>query len=202
MARTPKVVEDRREQIIDAAMRVFAQKGFSGATNKDIAHEAAITPGLIYHYFDNKEALLNAIIEARSPIQTIRAIPAHMLDMPPEILLPYLARQVLARVESEQFVQLIRVVLSETLHHPDFRPLGIGVLQQALGFLSNYLTAQMEKGRLRQADASLAAQVFIGAMMGFVLRRQVLRDPLALQYSHEQIAAAVVDTTLQGLLPR
>jgi hypothetical protein len=38
-------------------------------------------------------------------------------------------------------------------------------------------------------------------MMGFVLRRKVLRDPLALQYSHEQIAAAVVDTTLQGLLP-
>jgi AcrR family transcriptional regulator len=47
MPRTPKVVEDRREQIIDAAMRVFAQKGFSGATNKDIAHEAGITPGLI-----------------------------------------------------------------------------------------------------------------------------------------------------------
>ena len=68
MARTPKVVEDRREQIIDAAMRIFAQKGFARATNKDVAQEAGITPGLIYHYFENKEALLMAVIEGRSPL--------------------------------------------------------------------------------------------------------------------------------------
>ena len=65
MARTPKVVEDRRDQIIDAAMQVFAQKGFTRATNKDIAREAGITPGLIYYYFENKEALLTAILETR-----------------------------------------------------------------------------------------------------------------------------------------
>ena len=71
MARTPKVVEDRREQIIDAAMRVFAQKGFVRATNKDVAREAGITAGLIYHYFENKEALLMAIIEGRSPLKVL-----------------------------------------------------------------------------------------------------------------------------------
>jgi AcrR family transcriptional regulator len=202
MARTPKIVEDRREQIIDAALCVFAQKGFSGATNWDIAREAGITPGLIYHYFKNKEALLNAIIETRSPIQAVRSLPAHVLDMPPEAVLPYLVRQVLAIVENEQFVQLIRVVLSETLHNPTFSPLGLSAFQNGLGILSNYMAAQMEKQRLRQADASLTAQVLIGALMGFVLRRQVLHDPLALQYSHEQIAVAVVDTLLQGLLPR
>jgi len=62
MARTPKVVEDRREQIMEAAMRVFAQKGYMRATNKDVAQEAGITTGLIYHYFDSKEALLKALV--------------------------------------------------------------------------------------------------------------------------------------------
>jgi hypothetical protein len=38
--------------------------------------------------------------------------------------------------------------------------------------------------------------------MAFVLRRQILHDPLALQYSHEQMADAVIETVLQGLLPR
>ena len=42
MARTPKVVEDRREHIIAAALRAFAQKGFARMTNKDIAREAGI----------------------------------------------------------------------------------------------------------------------------------------------------------------
>jgi hypothetical protein len=39
-------------------------------------------------------------------------------------------------------------------------------------------------------------------MMGYVLRRQLIRDPLALEYSHEQIAQAIVDPFLTGILPR
>jgi hypothetical protein len=38
--------------------------------------------------------------------------------------------------------------------------------------------------------------------MAFVLRRQILRDPVALEYSHEQIADTIVDVVLKGLLPR
>src|SRR5260370_17586415 len=80
MARTPKVVEDRRDQIIDAAMRVFAQKGFIKATNKDIAREAGITPGLIYYYFESKEALLKAIIETRSPAKFMTTFLPHAFE--------------------------------------------------------------------------------------------------------------------------
>src|SRR6266581_2995222 len=109
MARTPKVVEDRREQIIDAAMQAFSQKGYARATNKDIAREAGITPGLIYHYFDSKEALLKAIIDERSPIQMLRSLPQEMLLLPPEIFLPELLQQALAIIEGEDFIKLIRV---------------------------------------------------------------------------------------------
>src|SRR5436853_7923998 len=89
MARTPKIVEDRREQIIDAAMRVFSQKGFTRATNKDIAREARITPGVIYHYFENKQALLRAIVEARSPLRLISSLSPQTLTLPLEVFLPF-----------------------------------------------------------------------------------------------------------------
>src|ERR1700694_5181845 len=113
MARTPKIVEDRREQIIDAAMRVFSQKGFTRSTNKDIAREAGITPGLIYHYFENKEALFKAIVEQRSPLQAVRSVSPQMLALPPEAFLRFLLQQILAIVESEAYVQVIRAFLPE-----------------------------------------------------------------------------------------
>src|SRR2546427_12891171 len=94
MARTPKVVEDRREQILDAAMRVFAQKGFTRATNKDIAREAGITAGLIYYYFDSKEGLLKAIIETRSPVRLMTSLSPQVFAMPPEVFLRFMIRQV------------------------------------------------------------------------------------------------------------
>jgi hypothetical protein len=47
----------------------------------------------------------------------------------------------------------------------------------------------------------MVAQVMMSSIMGFVLRRQILRDPLALQYTHEQIVDSIVGTMLHGLLP-
>ncbi len=202
MARTPKVVEDRREQIIDAAMQVFAQKGYLRATNKDIAHEAGITPGLIYHYFESKEAVLKAIIESRSPARVVRTLSREMLEQPPAVFLPFLLRQVLSVVEDEKFVQLLHVLIPELVHHSEIATGVTQVMLQHMNFLSDYLQAQMDHGELRQADAVSTIQVLIGCLMGFVFRRQILHDPVALAYTHAQIVETIVDTVLSGLLPR
>lgn len=53
--------EDRRRRIVDAAVKVFARKGYHTARVGDIAGEAGVAHGLLYHYFDSKEALLEAV---------------------------------------------------------------------------------------------------------------------------------------------
>jgi AcrR family transcriptional regulator len=202
VARTPKVVEDRREQIIDAAMRVFAQKGYSKATNKDIAREAGITPGLIYYYFESKEALLYAILEVRSPLKLMTSFPPGAMEMPPEQFFPMLMRQALVIVEGEDMIGLFRVMIPELLHNPDMAALPATLFPRLFIFLGSYMEAKIASGEIRPVDASLAVQTLIGSVMGFVLRRQLLRDPLALQYTHEQIVFAITDTFLKGILPR
>lgn len=201
MARTPKVVEDRREQIIDAAMHVFSQKGFARATNKDIALEAGITPGLIYHYFESKEALLQAIVEGRSPLRLISSLSPVMLEQPPAVFLRFLARQVLVIAEDEKFVQFIRVFLPEVLHNPKISPIGYGAVQQALHFLELYISTKVARGDLRSVEPALVAQIFMSSVIGFVFRRQVLQDASAARYTQEQIADFIVDTMLKGLYP-
>jgi AcrR family transcriptional regulator len=202
MARTPKVVEDRRDQIIDAAMQVFAQKGFTRATNKDIAHEAGITPGLIYYYFESKEALLKAIIETRSPAQLITTLPPQVFELPPETFMRMLILRALSIIESEQLIQLVRMLLPEVVHNTEVAPIIFSMIQRLLEFLGGYFETQMEKGALRRISGLLTAQVMVGSVFGFVLRRQILRDPTALEYTHEQIADIVSETVLQGILPR
>lgn len=204
MARTPKVVEDRREQIIDAAMRAFSQKGFTRATNKDIAREAGITPGLIYYYFESKEALLKAIIETRSPIRLMTSLPQQMLTVPPQLFLRFMIQQVLGIVEGENFVGLIRVILPEVVHgdNPEMTSILGNTILRIIGFIGNYLETKMQNGELRQADVPLTTQIIMGSVIAFVLRRQIIRDPAALAFSHEQIADSIVETLLIGLVPR
>jgi AcrR family transcriptional regulator len=200
MARTQTIVEDRREQILEAALRVFAQKGFVRATNKDIAKEAGITPGLIYHYFESKEDLLKAAIEEHSPLRLIHTLPVEMLDQPPEKFLRFMAQQLLTILEDEHFVRLMRVFLPEAIYHPEITSFNLPAMQEVVAFLARYLATKMESGEMRSANASLAAQIFGGSLMAFVIRRQLLHDPLALEYTHEQIVEGVVNIVLHGLL--
>jgi TetR/AcrR family transcriptional regulator, fatty acid metabolism regulator protein len=53
--------EERRRQILDAAIRAFAKKGYHACRVSDIAEEAGVAYGLVYHYFESKDAVLEAI---------------------------------------------------------------------------------------------------------------------------------------------
>jgi TetR/AcrR family transcriptional regulator, fatty acid metabolism regulator protein len=65
-ARTPDVAQaDKRRQILDAAIRVFARQGFHSTRVSDIADEAGVAYGLVYHYFSSKDEVLNELFSAR-----------------------------------------------------------------------------------------------------------------------------------------
>ncbi len=72
----PEEVETRRQEIIEAARRCFMRSGFHQATTDEICHEAAITPGGLYHYFDSKEDIISAVIEdaARSAVKRLTSM--------------------------------------------------------------------------------------------------------------------------------
>lgn len=60
---TKKVCSLRQDQILDAASGCFCQQGFHGASIASISKSAGMSPGHIYHYFENKEAIIAAIVE-------------------------------------------------------------------------------------------------------------------------------------------
>ncbi|WP_274654631.1 TetR/AcrR family transcriptional regulator [Paenibacillus humicola] len=75
-----KIRDDRREQIKQAALRLFARRGFSGTKTSLIAEEAGISEGLIYRYFSSKDELFTELVEelmdeAGKAIQSIQLLP-------------------------------------------------------------------------------------------------------------------------------
>jgi AcrR family transcriptional regulator len=82
----------RRERIIDAALGVFAAKGVDGTSVKDIAGAAQVTPGLLYHYFEGKEALAVAALTERGFLPELRQLLDADGDRPASVVLPELIR--------------------------------------------------------------------------------------------------------------
>jgi len=85
--------QDRRQQILDAAQQVFAQKGFEGASIKDLAKAAKISPGLLYWYFKDKTDLFASLISERIEEAFGTLLPESVsFDLPPDKFLPQFGR--------------------------------------------------------------------------------------------------------------
>src|SRR6266542_486383 len=101
MAKAPPV--DKRRQILDAAIHVFARQGFHACRVSDIADEAGVAYGLVYHYFNSKEQVLNELFSERWSL---------LLDATEEID----RQQITAR---EKLDAVARFIIDSYRHEPD-----------------------------------------------------------------------------------
>lgn len=201
MPRTKKQFEDRRQQIIDGALEVFASKGFEKATNKDIAKAAGIgSPGLIYHYFKDKWDLFQQIVTERTPVIQLLQESESLMDQPPDQVLAHFARTILDTTTNPVTLSLVRLMLGEAMRRPQLAQLVYNtVSSRVLSFIERYLAHQMERGTLRPVDPRAAARTFMGPLLAYIFIHDLfqLSDPQDL--SRETMATTTVDIFLQGL---
>src|SRR5215472_15706233 len=80
--------DQRRLQLIDTALAVFAEKGLDGATVKDLSEAAGVAQGLLYHYFRSKDELFHAALDRHYFLPELRRITSTEGDRPAaEVLL-------------------------------------------------------------------------------------------------------------------
>jgi AcrR family transcriptional regulator len=111
--------DERREQIVRGALKIFAEKGFDAATNKDIARVSGIaSTGLIYHYFKDKIDLLRAVITMKVGERPGPEMPDLLLKMSLEEGLYMVVRQYLADISNPDTVAFMRVLIGEAMRRP------------------------------------------------------------------------------------
>jgi TetR/AcrR family fatty acid metabolism transcriptional regulator len=162
---------DKRQLILDAAIKIFARTGYHGARVSDIAREAGIAYGLVYHYFKNKEQILDTIFEEQwsgflATLETIAAGTGQTEDK-----LNAIARLILEayRVRSDW----VKVLVFEIQRSPRFsNPDQILAMSRMFRIVAGILRAGQEAGELREEiDPEVACFVFIGALDIFVTSR-------------------------------
>jgi AcrR family transcriptional regulator len=162
------VVRARREQIVGAAMRVFAEKGFRRATTREVARAAGISEGTIYNYFEGKDALLMAILDGLN--ETERRAADFEEGMATDFrgfLKQYLRRRMSLIWENRE---VFRVVLSEMLVNAELRERYLRhVVDPTMGIAEENFRSRMEQGEVRETDAPLAMRSVAGAVLGVLV---------------------------------
>src|SRR3990170_1809987 len=71
-----------RQQILDASLRLFSERGFARTTVRDIARQAGITDAAIYYHFESKQELLEALVEDRGFLNSLQNLERIAADLP------------------------------------------------------------------------------------------------------------------------
>lgn len=191
---------DRRGQIVEAAFRVFSRKGFTAATNREIAEAAGITPGLIYWYFPTKEALFLETVYAKSPVLAVVRLTDELLEAPPRAFFHRVASMIFAQIyEQPRMMATLRFLLAEALRTPAVRRLfREHALRRGLDALARYIARQVDRGTLRPMDPQVAGRLFLGMVMSQVLLGRLLEFPPPLPT--RVLVDELVETYLRGVL--
>lgn len=166
----------RREQILKTALRLFAEQGFDATSTRQIAREAGIAEGLIFHYFPTKASLLAALLENRRSFRgELRAILEGAEGRPAPEVLREVASGWLAtlRRDTELVVLFITAQTNPEVNEAMQQVIGEGTSQ-----VSGYLKARIEAGELREdLPSETAVTMFFSSLMIFFLTRRYLSEP-------------------------
>ena len=189
--------EEKRRQILDAAVRVFARTGYHDSRVGDIAKDAGVAYGLVYHYFDSKDAVLEAVFrEAWGRLLAAISEVERSPQPAPEQL--RLVTKIVLRTWRDD-PDLVRLLVREITRSPHLQR-EIDEIAEAFAALERIVAHGQREGTIRATlDARLAAWMLYGALeeilTGWVLGQ--LRD------SPDDVASAeraVADTLIAGFV--
>jgi AcrR family transcriptional regulator len=162
------VVRARREQILGAATRVFGEKGFSRATTREVARTAGVSEGTIYNYFEDKDALMLAILDRLN--ETERRAADFEEGMATDFrgfLEQYLRRRMSLIWENRE---VFRAVLSEMLVNAELRDRYLQhVVDPTMKIAEENFRVRIEQGEVRETDAPLVVRSVAGAVLGVLV---------------------------------
>jgi AcrR family transcriptional regulator len=192
------LITARRNQILDAATTVFAEKGFHRATIKDIARAAGIADGTIYTYFSSKTEVLLGILNRLNESTEREMQFALGSEQDVRAFFKAYVRQRISLIWPN--AEVFRAVLPEMLVNAELRDLYYQqVLVPTFRVAEHYFLAQMEEGQLRNVDVPLAVRAIAGTVFG-LLMTQLLGDEL-IAARWEELPEVLTTLMFDGLKP-
>lgn len=155
---------DRKRAILDAAVRVFASRGFHACRVSDIADEAHVAYGLVYHYFGSKDSILDTLFLERWGVMLAMIAEVDATGMPAREKLHSIASFIIDSYRHDP--DLMKVIVMEVTRAANtFGHTHLAQIREAYVRIARIVTDAQREGAFKlQIDAEFAAMAFYGAI--------------------------------------
>ncbi len=190
--------EDTRARILQAALKLFARKGYDGTTTKDLANSAKVAEGTLFRYFPNKKAILIEVATS-GWVEILTDLLTELSEMGSyKAISQVMLRRMLNMQEN---ADLLRVCFIEAQNHSELKE---RIQSEVIGKMTDvaeaFFETAMSKGIYRQMNPKIVAQVFLGmfAIAGF--STETILDPESSPKAMQEMAEGIADIFLHGVL--
>lgn len=196
-AKQEQLVNTRRNQILDAATKVFAAKGFHPTTIKDVAREAGLADGTIYIYFENKPALLLGIMDRMTTSVRQNVDPAQLASMDLSQFIQTFIQHPLTIFEASNF-ELIKIVVSEILVNEDMRERYYQqLLEPTISMGEQFFEQWAEQHSIDPIHTKILMHAVSGMIIGLIVNR-IIGDKI-LDAEWDRLPEYMSDLLINGI---
>jgi AcrR family transcriptional regulator len=192
--------EDRRQQIVEVAMKLFSLRGFNGVTTKEIAERVGVSQAIIFRHFPSKEAIYSAILDHKVR-QAAEQIQGHLQDAAgrkdDRAFFGSLALDLLDFYTRDP--SLIRLLLFSALEGHELSQMYYKTMsRQVREHVREYLKQRIADGAFREVDPLVSARAFMGMIVHHA-QVSVLYKYDDVKLSNKQVADYFVEVFLNGV---
>jgi AcrR family transcriptional regulator len=196
--------DERPQEILDAALTVFAERGYRNTRLEDVGEAAGVTKGAIYHYFANKEDLLLRAIEQRSE-EAFGRIEEIVRDKtaPVSTRLRLVVRRWFGAVTKERLA-VVTLLLQGIAHEAPqaFRRWLAGGPTAAMRLIATLVREGQERGEFRpDADADVAARLLVSGLLQQTVWQQYAESVPDAWIEQERLVDSALELFLHSLRP-
>jgi len=191
---------ERRQEIIRAAMEVFARNGFGGSTTRKIAENAGISEAMIYSHFRNKQDLYTAIIDEKLQESEPLYYPLDAMRNKddPRVFTTIVSNYLRRHSEDTTF---LRLLLFSALEGHELASMFVaGPVRKFFEFLADYIRERIEEGVFKPVNPEITSRCLLGMVHYFVLLREILGDDTLKPIDQTEAIETIVKIFCEGIL--
>lgn len=194
-------MHDTEEKLLEATLRLVSEKGYLGATTREIARKAGVTELTLFRHFGSKEKLFEKVLERYSFLPRLRELLPKIEKLPYDRALRIVGMRFFETLKEQK--SMIVIMLSEINLYPEkIRLVFHKFVDEIRRTLADYLESLQKKGVLRPFPPKMATRAFIGMIFSYFMAEEIMGRRDIDKKEMEKVIREVVDMFVKGTLKR
>jgi AcrR family transcriptional regulator len=190
---------DTREKLLEATLELISEKGYLGASTREIASRAGVSELTLFRKFGKKEKLFEEVLQTQTFLPRLRELLESVEELPCEKVLETVGTKFIETLKERK--KFVKIMVTEINIYPEKIRETYGLFIAKTGdALKVYLEGLRFDGRLRKVDLNIAAMMFFRVLFNFFQAEEILKNRDITPEELQDTVRQYVDVFLNGIL--